>query len=127
MPLFDPVAKKTRPINVGEVLYRVPSALLAADFAPVAASLLKGQLGVGVPGGCEKILHWANALLLDPANPRFAFQTDWAAAFQSVDRGRMFKALGAHSELDRLYRFMHPLELQRRITHLLQGAVWTLP
>jgi hypothetical protein len=48
--LFDPAAKKTRPINVGEVLYRVPAALLAADFAPEVAKLLKGQMGVGSAG-----------------------------------------------------------------------------
>ena len=62
-------------------------------------------MGVGVPGGCEKILHWANSLLLDPDNPRFAFQSDWAAAFQNVERGKMFETLGARKELDRLYRF----------------------
>jgi hypothetical protein len=76
-------------------------------------------MGVGVPGGCEKILHWANSLLLDPDNPRFAFQSDWAAAFQNVERGKMFETLGARKELDRLAIPVYQVELQLRFANLL--------
>jgi hypothetical protein len=59
-----------------------------------AAELLKPlQLGVGVPGGTEAIIHVANALFHDPSIPmdeKWVLQIDMANAFNLVEREAIF-------------------------------------
>ena len=105
VPLQDDTGK-IRPINMGEVFYRTPAGILASSHAPTVAQILDNQLGVGVSGGTEKLLHWATAMLTDPTTPRFGLQLDWKAAFQSIERSKMFEALGKKPKLDQLYRFV---------------------
>jgi hypothetical protein len=93
-----------RPIAVGEVLRRLVSKALAFEIAPRAASLLKPyQLGVGVPGGCEGIIHAITAILENPDIPTLSkcvLQVDFVNAFNLVDRETVFEEVRQHfSEL----------------------------
>ena len=45
-------------------------------------------------------------MLTDPTTPRFGLQLDWKAALQSIERSKMFEALGKKPKLDQLYRFV---------------------
>jgi hypothetical protein len=86
-----------RPIAVGETIRRLVSKCLAFKVAPRAASLLKPfQLGVGVPGGSEGIIHAANAILENPNIPeenKWFLQVDFVNAFNSASRELVFEEL----------------------------------
>ena len=52
------------------------------------------QVGVGIPVGCEAIVHSLASLLNDsplPPESRYAILVDFSNAFNSIDRGHMFK------------------------------------
>ena len=58
------------PIAVGEVLCRLTSKCLSTTARRAALdSLVPSQLGVGVEGGCEAIIHATSHLLTSSSNP----------------------------------------------------------
>lgn len=89
-----------RPIAVGEVLRRLVSKCLAFEVAPRAALLLKPlQLGVGIPGGCEGIIHAMNAIFNDgdiPVEDKWVLLLDFENAFNLIDRETVFEQVRQH-------------------------------
>ena len=95
-----PCQKKSgglRPIAVGEVLRRLTSKCISRAVQPEVSRILPPlQLGVGVPAGCEAIVHAVSNVLADsttsPAD-RIILLVDFSNAFNMVDRGVMFKEI----------------------------------
>ena len=84
-----------RPIAVGDIIRRLVSKCFSYALAEKAASLLAPfQLGVGVRGGCEALVHTARALLEDPDTPKDSLnvmQLDLINAFNVADRVTAFE------------------------------------
>ena len=80
-----------RPIAVGNLLRRLTSKLIAIGLADRAAELLAPhQLGVGVRGGCEAILHTVRQAL--EKNPeKWVLQGDFLNAFNLANRETTFR------------------------------------
>ena len=84
-----------RPIAVGETLRRLTSKCISRRVQAEAFQVLTPlQVGVGVPVGCEAIVH-AVAHVQDDANfhPEecWTLLLDFSNAFNCVDRGSMFR------------------------------------
>ncbi|CAI8046120.1 hypothetical protein GBAR_LOCUS25494, partial [Geodia barretti] len=83
-----------RPIAVGEVLRRLTSKCAARAVLPDALQILSPlQVGVGLPAGCEAILHSVMNIHESPSIPadhRFTLLVDFSNAFNSVDRTALF-------------------------------------
>ena len=83
-----------RPIAVGEILRRLTSKCISRGVQAEAFCVLTPlQVGVGVPVGCEAIVH-AVAHVQEDANIHPAERwtlLDFSNAFNSVDRGSMFR------------------------------------
>ncbi len=95
-----------RPIAVGEVLRRLTSKCLASTSRSSAiSSLTPLQLGVGVKGGCEAIIHSTSHLLSSCNDPDqcWCLFLDFSNAFNCISRESMFA------------------EIRQRIPHL---AAW---
>ena len=87
--------KKTgghQPIAVGEVLRRLVSKCLANQTRDAATSILAPlQLGVGIKGGCEAIVHATSQLRSSPShNQHWTLMLDFSNAFNSINREAMF-------------------------------------
>ena len=86
---------RLRPIAIGEVLRRLISKCVARAVQSEAVSFLSPlQVGVGIPGGCEAIVHSLASLLNDcsiPPESRCTLLVDFSNAFNSIDRGLMFE------------------------------------
>ena len=89
-----------RPIAVGEVLRRLVSKCLAFESASKAAELLAPlQVGVGVRNGIDAAVHAVRSLIEDQsvqANDKWVLQLDFANAFNTVDRNKVFEAVRSH-------------------------------
>ena len=90
--------KKTgghRPIAVGETLRRWAAKCLSRKaIEDTRAYLAPHQLGVGVKGGCEALIHAANSFFNDasiPVDHKWVLQVDMENAFNSIDRAQMLK------------------------------------
>ena len=88
--------KKTgghRPIAVGETLRRwVAKCLSRRAMEETRGYLAPHQLGVGVRGGCEALIHAANSIFNDDSidlDQKWVLQIDFENAFNSIDRGSM--------------------------------------
>ena len=90
-----------RPIAVGEVIRRLVSKCAAKSVLPEALEILvPQQLGVGVPSGCEAIVHAVASLLDDrniPQEKQFILLIDFSNAFNSVDRSALFREVREHT------------------------------
>ena len=88
-----------RPIAIGEVLRHVVSKCVSRAVRADATGVLSPlQVGVGVPAGCEAIVHSVSCVLEDPSIPpdeRCIIVVDFSNAFNSVDRDGMFKEVRA--------------------------------
>ena len=86
-----------RPIAVGYILRRLTSKCFSYVLADKAARLLAPlQVGVGVPGGCDAVVHTVRAIVEDPnipADTRSVLQVDLINAFHSVDRATAYKEI----------------------------------
>ena len=84
-----------RPIAVGETLRRWASKCLARKaFEDTREHLAPHQLGVGVKGGCEALIHAANKILSDDSIPlenKWVLQVDMENAFNSISREAMLE------------------------------------
>ena len=82
-----------RPIAVGEVLRRLTSKCLAiASRSSAISSLIPLQLGVGVKGGCEAIIHTTSHLLSSSDDPDqcWCLFLDFSNTFNCISREFMF-------------------------------------
>ena len=90
-----------RPIAIGEVLRRLTSKCVARAVQSEAVSILSPlQVGVGIPVGCEAIVHSLTSLLNDcsiPPESRCVLLVDFSNAFNSIDRGHMFEEARART------------------------------
>ena len=90
-----------RPIAVGEVLRRLTSKCLShAVLDDALQSLVPLQVGVGVRGGCEAIVHSVAGTLEDASIPsidRWTLLLDFRNAFNSVSRKHIFEEVRART------------------------------
>ena len=88
-----------RPIAVGEVLRRLTSKCISRSVRYDAFNILSRlQLGVGVPVGCEAIVHAVARVQEDvdiPPEERWILLLDFSNAFNRIDRGSMFQEVRA--------------------------------
>ena len=84
-----------RPVAVGNILRRLASKCAAFSLSERAASLLSPlQLGVGIRGGCEAIVHAIRGILNDdriPPSEKWLLQVDLENAFNNVERSAVFE------------------------------------
>ena len=84
-----------RPIAVGEVLRRLVSKCISrAVRGEVFRVLTPLQLGVGVPLGCEAIVHAVNCVQEDTnikPEDKLSLLLDFSNAFNSISREQMFR------------------------------------
>ncbi len=87
-----------RPIAVGEVLRRLTSKCLSLQSRQsIQTYLTPLQLGVGVRGGCEAIVHATSQLLSStPDHQSWILMLDFSNAFNTVDRQAMFAEFRNH-------------------------------
>lgn len=87
-----------RPIAVGETLKRLVSKCLATLSRRAALSLLSTlQLGVGIRGGSEAVVHAVNRLLSStPDTGHCTLLLDFSNAFNSINREAMFREFHQH-------------------------------
>ncbi len=87
-----------RPIAIGEFLRRLTSKCLAFSARPSALPrFLPNQLGVGVKGGCEAIIHTVSShFSSSPSDRCWTLLVDFANAFNSIDRESMFVEFCRH-------------------------------
>ena len=84
-----------RPIAVGETIRRWTAKCVAKKaIADSAAHLTPHQLGVGVKGGAEAIIHAAGAVFHDNSindEDKWVLQVDFENAFNLISRSRMLE------------------------------------
>lgn len=111
-----------RPIAAGELFYRLAGVLAVRNVVDSAAKLLSPhQYGIGVPAGCERIVHSMQHSLTDTTKKYAVLKVDISNAFNSCNRADMLQKLYDTRELTSLYRiadfaYSTPSEL------LLQGC-----
>ena len=116
-----PCRKKSgghRPIAIGEVLRRLVSKCLAFHTRQDAVShFYPLQLGVGIPGGCEAIVHTVNHLMTSLPNiKRSTLELDFSNAFNQISREAMFAEFRQH--LPGLSAWMESCYSSQPILHL---------
>jgi hypothetical protein len=73
----------------------------------VAADLFSPyQFGVGIPNGCEKIIHSLQHVLTDGTSRQMALQLDISNAFNSCDRAKLLEKLYNSPELAPIWRMV---------------------
>jgi hypothetical protein len=93
-----------RPVAVGSTLFRLISkiALKSVSFDASLHLRVAGQLGVGVPGGCEAIIHAVNEYQnhrtqlpfdIKNSNPTAVLKIDFKNAFNLVSRAAIIDQL----------------------------------
>jgi hypothetical protein len=99
----------TRPIAIGEVLYRLASryALSLIQKADLKNIFLPHQFGVDIAAGCESVVHFVQQALDDKSAPYYALCIDMKNAFNEVKRDEMITSLFAHNELGPIFRLAH--------------------
>ena len=79
-----------RPIAVGETIRRwAAKCLVNKGIEDAADHLAPYQLGVGIKGGCESIIHAASSILSDESTPvsdKWVLQIDMINAFNNISR-----------------------------------------
>jgi hypothetical protein len=113
---------KPRPIDIAEVFYRLPSAILVASISSEAAKILRPiQLAVGVNGGCHIAIHTAQAIIRDH-NKRLAMVClDSKNAFNSMSTPAMLRALFKQKSLSPVWRIAHWAYNQPTDTYLMSA------
>ena len=90
-----------RPIAVGKVIRRLTSKCAARSVQSEALEFLMPlQLGVGIPSGCEAIVHAVASCLEDksiPPEKRFILLVDFSNAFNSVHRSALCREVREHT------------------------------
>ena len=99
-----------RPIAMGELFYRVAAVHAVRAVSNSARGLLAPhQYGVGVPGGCEYIVHSMQHSLSHIADnrPLAAVKVDISNAFNNCQRPRLLSLLFDTPQLGSLHRLAH--------------------
>ena len=99
-----------RPIAMGELFYRVAAVRAVRSVSDVARTLLAPhQYGVGVPGGCEHIVHCMQHSLshVTDNRPLAAVKVDISNAFNTCQRPRLLALVLNTPELHPLHRLVH--------------------
>ena len=119
-PLYA-LAKKdggVRPIAVGETLRRLVSKCCChASKSSAAAFLSPLQVGVGVPGGCEAVLH-AVATVIDRSghdSDMVMLKIDFTNAFNCINRAAFLDLLHGSEQFGGLYRWISLLRSQQLV------------
>jgi len=87
---------KFRPIGIGEVLYRFFMRVLLSKYATkVGEQLLPVQVGVGIPGGCEKAAVFTQ-FLYDKLEDSALIKLDLKNAFNLISRKRILDGLSQY-------------------------------
>ena len=123
-----------RPFAVGSRFRRLTSKLAAMYASSRLAGFLKPkQLGVGVPGGCEAVIHAARHFVQSSNSsptPQILVKVDVCNTFNTTDRSAFLRQLLEHSPkvyplLRQAYGFSIPLFYGKARIHsetgLLQG------
>ena len=96
-----------RPIAIGEIFYRIAAYRGQLYVQQAAKDLLQPiQLGVGVSGGCESIVHNLQHALEQTDQPLAALPIDFKNAFNSVSRKTMLETLYSHPGLQYIWRLV---------------------
>ena len=109
-PLYA-LAKKDgglRPIAVGETLRRLVSKCCCHASKAMAASFLSPlQVGVGVPGGCEAVIHAVAAAIEEHGHnsDMVMLKIDFTNAFNRIQRPAFLKLLSGSDQFGGLYRW----------------------
>ena len=116
-----PCRKKSgghRPIAIGEVLRHLVSKCLAIHSRRDAVSRFYPlQLGVGISGGCEAIVHTVNHLMTSlPDNKQLTLELDFSNAFNQISREAMLAKF--HQHLPGLSAWMESCYTCQPILHL---------
>ena len=89
-----------RPIAVGELIRRLAGKLLISRYQPeIAKSLCPVQLGVGVKGGAESIIHKVRSWSIQPPAFHGILQLDFSNAFNCLDRTKMLASIAKHAPI----------------------------
>jgi hypothetical protein len=84
-----------RLIAVGEVLYRLVSTYVTHANKKAIINIVKPiQLGVGVPEGCEFVIHTLQYQLTNVIRYASALCIDFKNAFNTIDRAHVLQSLG---------------------------------
>ena len=86
---------KFRPIGIGEVLYRFFMRVLLSKYATKVGELLPVQVGVGIPGGCEKAAVFTQ-FLYDKLEDSALIKLDLKNAFNLISRKRILDGLSQY-------------------------------
>jgi hypothetical protein len=100
----------TRPIAIGEVLYRFAAryALSLIKKEDIKKIFLPHQFGVDISAGCETVVHTVQQALSEESDPYYVLCIDMKNAFNEVKRDEMMKSLFSHrQELDKIFRLAH--------------------
>ena len=87
-----------RPIAVEEVLRHLTSKCIFRSVCSDAHNILTPlQVGVGVPGGCEAIVHAVSQVQegVTPPEERWTLLLDFSNAFNNIEREHMFQEVRA--------------------------------
>ena len=109
-PLYA-LAKKdggVRPIAVGETLRRLVSKCCCHDAKGRAAAFLSPlQVGVGVPGGCEAVIHSVATALAEHGHDTdmVMLKIDFTNAFNCIKRAAFLDLLRGSEDFGGLYRW----------------------
>jgi hypothetical protein len=101
---------KLRPIAMGEIFYRIAAIYAVRSVTTAARDLLQPhQFGIGVPAGCEFVVHSMQHALTDlsTGTPMAAIKVDIANAFNTCDRALLLDKLLATPELEGLHRLAY--------------------
>ena len=86
-----------QPIAVGNLLRRLASKLVARVVASKAVRLLSPhQIGVGVRGGCESIVHAVEKVLEEDGPEKMVLQVDYTNAFNLANQNTTFQEVHQH-------------------------------
>jgi hypothetical protein len=100
----------TRPIAIGEILYRFASryALSLIKKQDIESIFLPHQFGVSISNGCESVVHAVQQALSDEVDPYYALCIDMKNAFNEVKRDEMMHSLFNHRDkLGSIFRLAH--------------------
>jgi hypothetical protein len=100
--------KGIRPIAIGEMFYRVAATIAVRRVSDKAVKLLQPhQFGVGLPSGCERVIHILQHQLTDTTCKRAALQIDISNAFNTCNRALLLDKLYHTPELQPIWRISH--------------------
>ena len=116
--LLIPLPKPTsgvRPIAIGEMFVRASSSWCMKQIKQQHLSdhFLPLQYGVGVPNGCETVVHTIQQALTHPTSPHFVLSIDMKNAFNSVPRPVILAELFKHPQFSPLFHLAHFMYFER--------------